>query len=204
LLLLIRAESESAFFAPTRGWTATTATAQLPAGLQPGWFWARTVVAGMASNARSLLVTLPVAEACASSSECTTSSCASGVCCASACSGPCDVCAFAAGAPADGTCVTLSASACSARLDGGSDAGSADAGAVDGGTSDGGSDGGVDAGVPDGGEPDGGVAERGPVVVLLGCGGCSAAGPELLGLGVGLLVLLARRRATPGSSSLPG
>jgi hypothetical protein len=50
-------------------------------------------------------------QACAAPGDCGSGLCVDGVCCDSICAGPCDACSIAAGAPADGTCALLPASA---------------------------------------------------------------------------------------------
>jgi hypothetical protein len=59
LLRLERDGSEQAAFAYVTGWTASSATAAFPAGLQAGWHWATVIVNGIRGAAAPVLVSCP-------------------------------------------------------------------------------------------------------------------------------------------------
>ncbi len=103
------------WMALTVSFTPTTAVAELPAGVQPGWHRARVIVSGVSSEERLWLAGAPGA-ACTGPADCATGLCTSNLCCDPAC------------APG----------ACSGFCGGGVDGGGMDGGQeVDGGQSDG-------------------------------------------------------------------
>jgi WD40 repeat protein len=154
LLLLVREDSQGAHYAQVTAWTATSATAVVPATAIPGPYWAWVVVNGTPSNGRPLTVgpAAPNGSGCISGSTCSSGQCVDGVCCETACTGVCrtcradpGICTTVANGTDPDTCATTcdSSGHCTqndagvqqdggAQHDAGSDATTGDAGPTDG------------------------------------------------------------------------
>jgi hypothetical protein len=115
LLLVIRVDNQQLAYSPTTGFTATSATAAIPANLPHGPYVAWVVVNGVLSNGVGLLIELPQGAPCTADPDCASLHCVDGVCCDTACAGgtdDCQACSVAAGAAVDGACGGSTGNAC--------------------------------------------------------------------------------------------
>jgi hypothetical protein len=115
LLLVIRVDNQQLAYSPTTGFTATSATAAIPADLPHGPYVAWVVVNGVLSNGVGLLIELPQGAPCTADPDCASLHCVDGVCCDTACAGgadDCQACSAAAGAAVDGTCGSSTGNTC--------------------------------------------------------------------------------------------
>jgi hypothetical protein len=93
LVLLWRQDDQGLTIAPTRDWTATSVTADIPTTLLGGPHRAWVVVDGIISKAQWLTVaTLPLGTSCGSYYQCASRRCVDGYCCDSDCTADCQRC----------------------------------------------------------------------------------------------------------------
>jgi len=85
LVQLRRQDNSALNFAAVKDWTATSATVTLPSSLIAGWHWLYVIVNGVPSEAKPILITLPIGSSCFGDDECASGFCVSGVCCGSSC-----------------------------------------------------------------------------------------------------------------------